>query len=266
MSKPRLRLQIPTSQIPTKPLYNLRPREDDNGPVPTGAHARYPGDAPDPYGMASVYSLDAELAQMNEELGQFMPLMGTTDALQPPPNETPVNKALVDRATLYEKELVPLVRKNIAAAREFFLTEALPLLLSLDNGFRDGSDVAKIALKEEPDSAAYISWANRITNEALKAKTIHFIKGLAALSPEAESLFLSTYRQHVQGTTPKDAPNDFDLKAILREVLAVHDVRRPAKGRAKAPVRELQADEVKPQPSGPRKRGVGTARSRQRKP
>lgn len=216
----------------------------------------------DLFGVADSRSLEEETEAINQALDDLniAPQDSTED-------QKPVNQKLIARADEYRASIAPALRPNIARVQEFFLNEVLPLMMAAHNGLADGVDVARMSLDAEPAASQFISFFNDLIREAVKAKTVCFVQSLAGMSPEAEALFLSTYRAL---TAPKELNHGNDLQALLHEVLKVHDLQRPSKGKAKVLVRKVPADEGGQQPArsgrgkpGPQgKRGsAGTKRS-----
>lgn len=236
MTEPR-RINLTRSVIENtrEPVLKPAPRDPFNLDSPRV------GQPTDLFGIADSQSLEDETAAINQALGDLNATL--TSAVE---DQKPVNQKLIARADTYRASIAPRLRPDIEKVQEFFLNEVLPLMMAAHNGLADGVDVARLSLDAEPAASQFIHFFNDLIREAVKAKTVCFVQSLAAMSPDAEALFLSTYRAL---TAPKGSTNDSDIPALLHEVLKVHDMQRPVQGKAKVLMRKVPTDEGGQQPA-----------------
>lgn len=229
-------------------------------PMPgNAASARSHGD-PFPYSEdPSTHSLQAfhkdealreEVDRATEELADIFGVSPRTG------RRAPINQPLISRANQYKTDLPPLVRENIKRVQEFFLVEVLPFMMAVSNGLDDATDIAKLALEEEPQALAFKKFVVQVTNEAIKAKTVNFIQSLAELNPQEERMFKLAYLS-ISGVLQ----NGDTTQALLREVLAVSDMQRSTKNNTEVLVRKVSKIERDRESPGP---GARTGRAKGR--
>jgi hypothetical protein len=151
----------------------------------------------------------------------------------------PANQYLIDRATKFKAELPQLLSPRMASVREFVLTEALPLLASVQDGILDAADVIKQVTEEPPDVSRVSSLLSGLSALALRIRAVNFVAGLVNMTPDEQAMFRFIDLSLQTGT--KNGSND--LQAIMREMQSLSKLQRPAQNNSKTRVRPLPAAE-----------------------
>lgn len=224
------------------------------GPVP-GQTARNDDPAVNPF-LTGNNRLDDEVQRVNSDIAKWAgkPLVDDDDLAR----RKPVNHLMIERAKEYETQVAPIARPIINRVREFMLLEVIPLLIGTQNGLEDSVDVARLALNTEVASGPYASFFNRIVQESLKARTVHFIRSLdPPMSKEAEQLFVDTCTSLL---SPGGGSHGSDLKTLLSQMLPVPSVPGSEKGNAQVPLRKVHQAKGGRKPAGAGRTGAGAKR------
>lgn len=238
----RLRAQSPPPKSPFRPRapYSLEP-------IPDAPTAR-PEDAED-WSFNPRHDLDAELARVNESIGALI------DEENLASKTRGSNFHLVERATAYSSELADLIRERQHAVREFFLQEVFPTLMASQSGILDGIDVVTQAVKMRPDADNYNKLFQSVTREAVKAKTLVFLRKQFNLDGEEEHLFTELVRALL---LPHGDSNDVRAETLLHKVLSILDVpRSEAANRSRVPLLGLQEDQAGSDGARPKAQATG---------
>ena len=137
----------------------------------------------------------------------FSPEVGA-EIKDPLSTRTPLNKALLEQAKLYRKQLPSLMEKHVDEVKQFFLNEIAPLLLSTSNGLQDAREILASALEEEPAVSTYFSRIEKAVDTAVEIRILNFVSKLSGLDPTMRSQFLML-------TLTKDASSSDPNKTIL---------------------------------------------------
>lgn len=228
-------------------MKSRAPSPQPNGPVPT------------------VYDDDAEpstdLPTVNFNLATGSPdhdYQVDLNAIQnnvgkPPP--TPANEGVLRAAEEFTEAFPKVLGPAITSVRDFFLTEVLPIVSSVENGMGDAVDVVKASLEEEPDTSAYAKLLSGLSMIAVRIKTVSFLSRHYSMTDEEHALFrMFDMLSH----SPQGDNGVHDLKALMQQVLEVSGLRRSGKNNTRTRVRPVQAAEGRK----PRPRGDVVSRSR----
>lgn len=165
--------------------------------------------------------------------GQPLPddtfVFDATLAEAPLRHEVANNSPLLGRATAYRKELPGLMQPSVVAVREFFLTQAVPMLTAVHTGLLDGSEVVALALDDKPAAEAFNKKLVALANTALLSRSVVFISNLFRLSHQEAALYLHT---HLSELMPASAP---DMTTQLRGALEKMVSAIPAEDQTIAP-------------------------------